>query len=209
MCDTFEFCVVKTDLKVNKRYYRQQTIYVFFNNVIIHKHAIMMTTTAGNKIMFWKQTQISQKVSLIISIIILCIAWFEEQDSLQIKKKKIPVKELLNSTFSPDLMATITSNKIIIRLQCVYKQVLCWMAFLVTKAAVSDITPWWMVQSYVPTGSEPSTSILMLVQCTHPLGSRTWRIKISAHMHYFALAKVNTQLLIYRYDNLVEAKWLR
>ena len=28
-------------------------------------------------------------------------------------------------------------------------------------------------------------SILMLVQCTHPSGSCTWRIKISACVHYF------------------------
>ena len=41
----------------------------------------------------------------------------------------------------------------------------------------------------------------MLVQCTHPSGSCTWRIKISGRVHNSfclnSLAKVNTQLLIY------------
>ena len=62
---------------------------MFLNNVImviIHEDTLNMTTTAGEKKKSWKQTQISQKVS-VISILILCIAWFEEQDSLQIKKK--------------------------------------------------------------------------------------------------------------------------
>ena len=43
----------------------------------------------------------------------------------------------------------------------------------------------------------------MLVQCTHPSGSCTRLIKISARVHFFchnALAKVSTKLLIYRYS---------
>ena len=52
----------------------------------------------------------------------------------------------------------------------------------------------------------------MLVQCTHPSGSCTWRIKISARVHYFVFTRkrVSTQLLIYKiYKNAQFCHFLR